>query len=86
MQRVHRLASHWEGRHVDIILIPGPWLDLALREKVIPVLEQTGHRTHLITLPGMESQDADLPAGHWPQITQPEELGRMILRSMAAHQ
>jgi pimeloyl-ACP methyl ester carboxylesterase/uncharacterized damage-inducible protein DinB len=44
---------------MDIILIPGLWLDGSSWEKVVPVLAQAGHRTHPLTLPGMESQDAD---------------------------
>jgi pimeloyl-ACP methyl ester carboxylesterase/uncharacterized damage-inducible protein DinB len=44
---------------MDIILIPGLWLDGSSWEKVVPVLEQAGHRTHPLTLPGMESPDAD---------------------------
>jgi pimeloyl-ACP methyl ester carboxylesterase len=44
---------------VDIILIPGLWLDGSSWEKVVPTLEQAGHRTHPLTLPGMESKDAD---------------------------
>ncbi len=44
---------------MDIILIPGLWLDGSSWEKVVPVLEQAGHRTHALTLPGMESKDAD---------------------------
>ena len=44
---------------MDIILIPGLWLAGSSWDKVVPVLEQAGHRTHPITLPGMESQDAD---------------------------
>jgi len=44
---------------MDIILIPGLWLDGSSWEKVVPVLEQAGRRTHPITLPGMESPDAD---------------------------
>jgi len=44
---------------MDIILIPGLWLDGSSWEKVVPVLAQVGHRTHPLTLPGMESQDAD---------------------------
>jgi pimeloyl-ACP methyl ester carboxylesterase len=44
---------------VDIILIPGLWLDGSSWEKVVPTLEQAGHRTHALTLPGMESKDAD---------------------------
>lgn len=44
---------------MDIILIPGLWLDGSSWQKVVPVLEQAGHRTHALTLPGMESKDAD---------------------------
>jgi pimeloyl-ACP methyl ester carboxylesterase len=44
---------------VDIILIPGLWLDGSSWEKVVPALEQAGHRTHPLTLPGMESKDTD---------------------------
>jgi pimeloyl-ACP methyl ester carboxylesterase len=44
---------------MDIILIPGLWLDGASWERVVPTLERAGHRTHPLTLPGMESKDAD---------------------------
>jgi pimeloyl-ACP methyl ester carboxylesterase len=44
---------------MDIILIPGLWLDASSWDNVVPVLEQAGHRTHALTLPGMESKDAD---------------------------
>jgi pimeloyl-ACP methyl ester carboxylesterase len=44
---------------MDIILVPGLWLDGSSWERVVPVLEQAGHRTHPLTLPGMESKDAD---------------------------
>lgn len=44
---------------MDIILIPGLWLDGSSWERVVPLLEQEGHRTHSLTLPGMESKDAD---------------------------
>jgi pimeloyl-ACP methyl ester carboxylesterase len=43
---------------MDIILIPGLWLDGASWEKVVPTLERAGHRTHPLTLPGMESKEA----------------------------
>ena len=35
------------------------WLDGSSWDEVAPALEQAGHRTHALTLPGMESQDAD---------------------------
>jgi pimeloyl-ACP methyl ester carboxylesterase len=44
---------------MDIILIPGLWLDGSSWQKVVPVLERAGHRAHPITLPGMESRDTD---------------------------
>jgi pimeloyl-ACP methyl ester carboxylesterase len=43
---------------MDIVLIPGLWLDGASWNKVIPVLDEAGHRTHPVTLPGMEHKDA----------------------------
>jgi pimeloyl-ACP methyl ester carboxylesterase len=44
---------------MDIVLIPGFWLDGSSWEDVVPVLEEAGHRTYPLTLPGMESLDAD---------------------------
>jgi pimeloyl-ACP methyl ester carboxylesterase len=44
---------------MDVILIPGLWLDGSSWEKVVAVLEKAGHRTHSLTLPGMESKDTD---------------------------
>ena len=44
---------------MDIILIPSFWLDGSSWDEVVPALEQAGHRTHALTLPGMESKDAD---------------------------
>ncbi|MBY5164160.1 alpha/beta fold hydrolase [Salsipaludibacter albus] len=43
----------------DIILVPGLWLDGASWDAVLPSLDAAGHRTHPLTLPGMESPDAD---------------------------
>src|SRR3982075_1939528 len=47
---------------MDIILIPGFWLDGSSWDDVVPALERAGHRTHALTLPGMESRDADRSA------------------------
>jgi pimeloyl-ACP methyl ester carboxylesterase len=44
---------------MDIVLIPGFWLDGSSWDSVVPALEQAGHRAHALTLPGMESKDAD---------------------------
>jgi pimeloyl-ACP methyl ester carboxylesterase len=44
---------------MDIILIPGFWLDGSSWDEVVPALEQAGHRPYALTLPGMESKDAD---------------------------
>jgi pimeloyl-ACP methyl ester carboxylesterase len=44
---------------MDIILIPGFWLDGSSWDEVVPALQQAGYRTHALTLPGMESRDAD---------------------------
>ncbi|HEU5472530.1 MAG TPA: alpha/beta hydrolase [Actinophytocola sp.] len=44
---------------MEIILIAGFWLDGSSWDDVVPVLEAAGHRTHALTLPGMESPDAD---------------------------
>jgi len=43
---------------MDVILIPGFWLDASSWERVTPVLAETGHRLHPITLPGLEAVDA----------------------------
>src|SRR5436309_8269165 len=44
---------------MEIILIPGLWLDGSSWDGVVPALRRAGHRTHALTLPGMESRDAD---------------------------
>jgi pimeloyl-ACP methyl ester carboxylesterase len=44
---------------VDIILIPGFWLDASSWDRVAPALERAGHRVRTLTLPGLESVTAD---------------------------
>ena len=44
---------------MDVILIPGFWLDASSWEQVTPLLAEAGHRVHPLTLPGLESVDAD---------------------------
>ncbi|MFG1927899.1 alpha/beta fold hydrolase [Cryptosporangium sp. NPDC048952] len=47
---------------MDILLIPGLWLDGSSWNAVVPALEEAGHRAHAVTLPGLESPDADRSA------------------------
>ncbi|MFX0592754.1 alpha/beta fold hydrolase [Melissospora conviva] len=44
---------------MDIILIPGFWLDGSSWDAVAPALRAAGHRVHALTLPGMDSPTAD---------------------------
>jgi pimeloyl-ACP methyl ester carboxylesterase len=44
---------------MDIILIPGLWLNASSWDAVVPHLESAGHRPRPLTLPGMESKAAD---------------------------
>lgn len=41
----------------DVILVPGFWLDASSWDDVLPAL--AAHRVHALTLPGLESRDAD---------------------------
>jgi pimeloyl-ACP methyl ester carboxylesterase len=44
---------------MDVILIPGFWLNAASWDGVLPSLEAAGHRVHPLTLPGLSSVDDD---------------------------
>ncbi len=44
---------------MDIVLIPGFWLDGASWDQVADPLRAAGHTVHALTLPGKESRDAD---------------------------
>ncbi|UPL12271.1 alpha/beta fold hydrolase [Microbacterium sufflavum] len=53
---------------MDIILIPGLWLDARSWDDVIPALEQAGHRTHPLTLPGLGASGpaaSDIGMAEW---------------------
>ena len=43
---------------MDIILVPGFWLDASSWSEVTPPLVAAGHRVHPLTLPGLEAVDA----------------------------
>lgn len=47
---------------MDIVLVPGLWLDGATWNDVAAELTKAGHTPHPITLPGMQSKDADRSA------------------------
>ena len=44
---------------MDIVLVPGMWLDASSWEEVGAALQNAGHRVHPLTLPGLESREAD---------------------------
>jgi pimeloyl-ACP methyl ester carboxylesterase len=44
---------------MEILLIPGFWLDGSSWDEVVPALEQAGHGVCALTLPGLQSADAD---------------------------
>lgn len=44
---------------MDVILIPGFWLDASSWSEVTPALEQAGHAVHALTLPGLASRGDD---------------------------
>lgn len=43
---------------MDVILVPGFWLDGSSWDPVVRELESAGYATHALTLPGLESRDA----------------------------
>ena len=44
---------------MDIVLVPGFWLDGASWDEVAAPLRNAGHTVYALTLPGLESRDAD---------------------------
>lgn len=53
---------------MDIILVPGLWLDASSWEAVTPALEAAGHRPIPLTLPGVgvpAEESADIGIGDW---------------------
>ena len=49
---------------MDIVLVPGLWLDASCWDAVVPLLEKAGHHPHPLTLPGLESRGADRSGVH----------------------
>lgn len=53
---------------MDIILVPGLWLDASSWDDVVPALREAGHRTHALTMPGTGSpgtESADIGIADW---------------------
>ena len=46
---------------MDVILIPGFWLNAASWDAIVPALEAAGHEVRALTLPGLASVDDDRP-------------------------
>ncbi|MFJ5694319.1 alpha/beta fold hydrolase [Arthrobacter sp. NPDC093125] len=44
---------------MDVILVPGFWLDASSWSEVTPPLTDAGHTVHPLTLPGLEAPDAE---------------------------
>lgn len=44
---------------MEIVLIPGFWLDAASWDEVAEPIRDAGHTVHALTLPGLESRDTD---------------------------
>ncbi|GAA5153829.1 alpha/beta hydrolase [Microbacterium pseudoresistens] len=57
---------------MDIILVPGLWLDAASWNPIIPALESAGHRPHALTMPGVGASGAEsagIGLGDWVAAT-----------------
>lgn len=53
---------------MDIILIPGLWLDASSWDDVTPALERAGHAVHPLTMPGVgvpASESSDIGIADW---------------------
>ncbi len=51
---------------MDVVLVPGLWLDGASWEQVTSKIEKAGHRAHPVTLPGMDDKEMDRSEPRWP--------------------
>ena len=50
---------------MDVILVPGLWLDAASWDAVLPALRAAGHRVHPLTLPGVGEPASDIGIADW---------------------
>ncbi|HET8927818.1 MAG TPA: alpha/beta fold hydrolase [Microbacterium sp.] len=53
---------------MDIILVPGLWLDASSWDDIVPALEEAGHAVHAMTMPGVgvpADRSADIGMADW---------------------
>ena len=50
---------------MDIILIPGLWLDASSWDSILPALRASGHRPHPLTLPGVGEPASEIGIADW---------------------
>lgn len=70
---------------MDIILVPGLWLDASSWDDVAPALQSAGHRVHALTMPGLglpAAESGDIGIADWVDavVERIDELtGRVVL-------
>lgn len=66
---------------MDIILIPGLWLDASAWDDVAPPLIAAGHRVHPLTMPGVGAPPSDLGIADWVAAVtaKADELNRPVV-------
>jgi pimeloyl-ACP methyl ester carboxylesterase len=64
---------------MKVILVPGFWLDASSWDAIVPTVEAAGHDVEALTLPGLESIDADRS-----EITLRDHVDAVIARVDAA--
>ena len=53
---------------MDIILVPGLWLDASSWDDVVPALQRAGHAVHALTMPGVgapASESSEIGIADW---------------------
>lgn len=66
---------------MDIILIPGLWLDASVWDDVAPPLIAAGHRPHALTMPGVGGPPSDIGIDDWVEavVAKVDELGGPVI-------
>jgi pimeloyl-ACP methyl ester carboxylesterase len=66
---------------MDIILIPGLWLDASVWDDVVPPIIAAGHRVHPLTMPGVGAPASDIGIADWVAavVSKVDELGGPVV-------